>query len=74
MRVTSTGEVTIPREVLKRLGIAPGSEVEFEIDADGARLVPAGEPADPSPRRGPTGPASVAMSAEEIPALSRCHD
>lgn len=31
MRVTEKGQVTIPRNVRKHLGIAPGSEVEFEL-------------------------------------------
>ena len=29
MRVTSKGQVTIPKEIRDRLGIGPGSEVEF---------------------------------------------
>ncbi len=39
MRVTSKGQVTIPQDVRRRLGIAPGSEVEFEVADDGIRLV-----------------------------------
>ena len=39
MRVTSKGQVTIPKHIRDRLGIKPGSEVEFvETDA-GAALV-----------------------------------
>ncbi|MHA6685722.1 AbrB/MazE/SpoVT family DNA-binding domain-containing protein [Mesorhizobium sp. A556] len=34
MRVTTKGQVTIPKEIRDRLGIGPGSEVEFvERDA-----------------------------------------
>ncbi len=29
MRVTTKGQVTIPKEIRNRLGIGPGSEVEF---------------------------------------------
>lgn len=29
MRVTEKGQVTIPKEIRDRLGIVPGSEVEF---------------------------------------------
>lgn len=43
MRVTSKGQVTIPIEIRERLGIFPGSEVEFELDGDSARLRKAGE-------------------------------
>ena len=39
MRVTQKGQVTIPLEVRQALGIRPGSDVEFQLDTDGARLV-----------------------------------
>ena len=38
MRVTSKGQVTIPIEIRERLGLHPGSEVEFELDGDAVRL------------------------------------
>jgi len=31
MRVTSKGQVTIPRDIRERMGIAPQSEVEFLV-------------------------------------------
>ncbi|OJT97580.1 AbrB/MazE/SpoVT family DNA-binding domain-containing protein [Metarhizobium album] len=37
MRVTSKGQVTIPRDLRELVGIAPNSEVVFSID--GGRLV-----------------------------------
>jgi len=40
VRVTTKGQVTIPKEIRDRLGIEPGSEVEFVADQEGARLVP----------------------------------
>jgi antitoxin PrlF len=39
MRVTQKGQVTIPRDVRRALGIQPGSDVEFEVDERGARLL-----------------------------------
>ncbi len=39
MRVTSKGQVTIPKDIRKHLGIGPGSEVEFIEASDGAALV-----------------------------------
>lgn len=39
MRVTEKGQVTIPKDIRDRLGIIPGSEVEFVPDDRGARLV-----------------------------------
>lgn len=38
MRVTEKGQVTIPQNVRRRLGILPGSEVEFAFVEDGALL------------------------------------
>lgn len=35
MRVTTKGQVTIPKDIRDRLGIGPGSEVEFVEGADG---------------------------------------
>ncbi len=68
--VTSKGQVTIPQDVRRRLGIEPGTEVDFEVDDAGVRLVrrPSG-----------TGTALVAqmrgrrlaMSTDEILALTR---
>lgn len=40
MRVTSKGQVTIPKHIREHLGIKPGSEVEFVETADGAALIP----------------------------------
>ncbi|PWK63556.1 AbrB/MazE/SpoVT family DNA-binding domain-containing protein [Aminobacter sp. AP02] len=40
MRVTTKGQVTIPKEIRDRLGIEPGSEVDFVADQEGARIVP----------------------------------
>ncbi len=39
MRVTEKGQVTIPKEIRDRLGIGPGSEVDFVVADDGIRLV-----------------------------------
>ncbi|WP_348627159.1 AbrB/MazE/SpoVT family DNA-binding domain-containing protein [Mesorhizobium sp. WSM2561] len=39
MRVTTKGQVTIPEEIRDRLGIGPGSEVEFLATEDGVRFV-----------------------------------
>ena len=74
MRVTSKGQVTIPQKVRELLGINPGSEVDFELDGAGARLVRI------SPNHGKAlatsmrGRATVAMSTEEIMALTRGDD
>jgi AbrB family looped-hinge helix DNA binding protein len=38
MRVTEKGQVTIPKNVRRKLGIVPGSEVEFSLQDDVAIL------------------------------------
>lgn len=43
MRVTTKGQVTIPKEIRDRLGIGPGSEVEFLPAEDGVRVVAVNE-------------------------------
>jgi AbrB family looped-hinge helix DNA binding protein len=40
MRVTTKGQVTIPKEIRDYLRIRPGSEVDFVISGDGVTLVP----------------------------------
>jgi AbrB family looped-hinge helix DNA binding protein len=50
MRVTEKGQVTIPKDVRDRLGIVPGSEVEFLPDEKGARLVLIASHADRDPK------------------------
>ncbi|UCI08561.1 AbrB/MazE/SpoVT family DNA-binding domain-containing protein [Mesorhizobium sp. B1-1-8] len=43
MRVTTKGQVTIPKQIRDHLGIGPGSEVEFVATNEGARLVAVNE-------------------------------
>ena len=37
-RITSKGQITIPREIRQRLGVGPGDEVVFVEDRDGIHL------------------------------------
>lgn len=71
MRVTSKGQVTIPQEVRRQLGIEPGTEVEFEVREGVVRLVrlPAGNGAALVNRM--RGRGRVSMSTDEIMALTR---
>ena len=39
MRVTTKGQVTIPQDVREKLGIFPGTEVDFIVKGDSARIV-----------------------------------
>jgi len=71
MRVTSKGQVTIPRDVRRRLGIQPGSEVEFEVDRDGVRLVRARTRGGAKIVKRMRSRGTVAMSTDEIMGLTR---
>lgn len=74
MRVTSKGQVTIPRAVRERLGIEPGSEVDFQIDDHGARLVRRRASGGRELVERMLGRGTVAMSTDEIMALTRGED
>lgn len=70
MRVTRKGQVTIPLEVRRALGIHPGSDVEFRIEEQGVRLV-----VDPErvaeEIAGLRGAGSGELSTDEILAFTR---
>ncbi|KQQ85956.1 AbrB/MazE/SpoVT family DNA-binding domain-containing protein [Aureimonas sp. Leaf324] len=51
MRVTEKGQVTIPKPIRDKLGIGPGSEVEFVDRGDHVELVREELPSDPKLRR-----------------------
>ena len=70
MRVTQKGQVTIPLPVRRALGIEPGSDVEFELDEHGARLlVDSNRAAEEIGRM--RGAGEGEMTTEQILALSR---
>jgi antitoxin PrlF len=70
MRVTQKGQVTIPLPVRRALGIKPGSDVEFNLDKHGARLLVDSDRAAEEINR-MRGAGEGEMSTEEILALSR---
>jgi len=74
MRVTSKGQVTIPRKVRELLGITAGSEVDFQIEERGARLVRVSPGDGKAVARRMRGRATTTMSTEEIMALTRADD
>jgi AbrB family looped-hinge helix DNA binding protein len=73
MRVTSKGQVTIPRNVRQRLGIFPQSEVEFVVEGNTVILrtvtgdISRGKKLIETLR----GRATVRMTTDEIMALTR---
>jgi antitoxin PrlF len=71
--VTSKGQVTIPKLVRDRLGISPGSKVDFEIAEDGrAFLRRIGKRVvKPSRFERMRGTATSGLTTDEIMALTR---
>ena len=41
MRIASKGQVTIPKELRDRCRLYPHTEVEFQLDGEGVRIIPA---------------------------------
>ena len=41
MRITSKGQVTIPKDLRDRCRLYPHTEVEFVLDGEGVRIIPA---------------------------------
>lgn len=72
--VTSKGQVTIPKEVRDRLGIKPGTAIDFQMTEDG-RIVIAKAGRKTKPRGSVfariRGRATVKLSTEEIMKLTR---
>lgn len=70
--LTTKGQVTIPKPVRDRLGLKPGSAVEFRLDPDGrVVLVPVGAGTPPSRFAALRGSAGPGMTTDEIMALTR---
>jgi AbrB family looped-hinge helix DNA binding protein len=70
-KMTAKGQVTVPKQLRDHLGLKPGSEVSFELAQDGRVFLKA----QGGRRKGVftrlRGSAKLAMTTEEIMALSR---
>ena len=75
MRITSKGQVTIPQDIRERFGFLPETEVEFRIEGNTVRLVKVSSKRRAGRGRAAVsrlrGTADVAMSTDEILALTR---
>jgi AbrB family looped-hinge helix DNA binding protein len=73
MRINARGQVTIPREIRERLGLVPGTEVEFSLtdDAVVCRKAEAGKPSGRALVTHMRGRVRGGLSTDEIMALTR---
>lgn len=74
-KITSKGQVTIPRDIRDRFGFVPDTEVEFVVKGQAVQIVKSTAPRRESRGakivRGLRGKASVKLSTDEIMALTR---
>ena len=71
MRVTTKGQVTIPRDIREALGISPETEIDFIEDRGRFYIVKTDEPRVTGKFRKLRGIASAKMSTHEIMSLTR---
>jgi AbrB family looped-hinge helix DNA binding protein len=79
MRITSKGQVTIPKPIRDRAGLLPMTEVEFVLEGRAVRLRPAraGSGEKKKPTRGArvvrhlSGRGDVKLTTDQIMALTR---
>ncbi|ORU93997.1 MAG: AbrB family transcriptional regulator [Cycloclasticus sp. symbiont of Bathymodiolus heckerae] len=71
MRVTTKGQVTIPRNIREVLGIIPETEIDFREDGGRFYIVKVDKPEAKGKFRKLRGIATVSMSTDEIMSLTR---
>ena len=71
MRVTTKGQVTIPRDIREALGISPETEIDFVEDRGRFYIVKTSEPKMTGKFSKFRGIASAKMSTDEIMSLTR---
>lgn len=76
MPVTVKGQVTIPKAIRNRLGLTPGSRVEFEVDDAGRVVLRKASMATPGADRFERllGCATAGLTTDEIMAMTRGED
>ena len=71
MRVTTKGQVTIPRNIREVLGISPETEIDFIEENGRFFLVKTGAPVATNKFKKLRGIATAKMSTDEIMSLTR---
>ena len=71
MRVTTKGQVTIPRNIRENLGITPETEIDFIEDNGRFYIVKTDEPSPKGKFNKLRGIATAKMSTDEIMKLTR---
>ncbi len=71
MRVTTKGQVTIPRNIREVLGITPETEIDFKEDNGKFYLVKTNKPSRTGKFKKLRGIATARMSTDEIMSLTR---
>jgi AbrB family looped-hinge helix DNA binding protein len=73
-KMTSKGQVTIPKRLRDHLGLKPGSDIDFELADDGRVLLRARLEAPESRFARLRGSAKPGMTTDELMALTRGED
>ena len=71
MRVTTKGQVTIPRSVREMLGITPETEIDFKEDSGRFYIVKTNKPSVSGKFNKLRGIATAKMTTDEIMSLTR---
>ena len=71
MRVTTKGQVTIPRHIRERLGIIPETNIDFKEENGKFYIVKTTKPKSSSKFKKFRGIASAKMTTDEILSLTR---
>ena len=73
-RMTTKGQVTIPKRLRDHLGLKPGSDIDFELTHDGRVFLKTQEEAPQSRFARLRGSAKLGMTTDELMALTRGED
>jgi antitoxin PrlF len=73
-KLTTKGQVTIPKRLRDHLGLKPGSYIEFEVAEDGRVFLKSGPEAPESRFARLRGSAKLGMTTDELMALTRGED